>query len=104
MIIRIVRMHFSPLGVEEFLEIFGKHQSAIRSFPGCTHLELLRDKDDADCFTTLSYWDSEKELNDYRKSPLFEEVWGQVKSLFTERSQAFSLEKFVEVDWSNPKL
>ena len=73
-------MHITSSGVEEFLEIFGKHQSSIRRFPGCTHLELLRDVDDPDCFTTLSYWDSAKLLNDYRMSPLFNEVWGQVKS------------------------
>jgi heme oxygenase (mycobilin-producing) len=97
-------MHFTSLGVEEFLQIFGKHQFAIRNFPGCTHLQLLRDVDDPDCFTTLSHWDTEKDLNNYRKSALFEEVWGQVKSLFTERSQAFSLKKFIDVDWSNPKL
>ncbi len=97
MILRIVRMHFTQAGVEEFLDIFHKHKTAIRNFPGCTHLELLRDPDDPDSFTTLSYWDNIQQLNSYRASPLFEEVWGQVKSLFAERSQAFTLEKFVEV-------
>lgn len=97
MIIRIVRMHFTEAGVAEFLEIFSKHKTAIRNFPGCTHLELLRDQEDPTCFTTLSYWDDLTNLNSYRKSPLFEEVWGQVKSLFSERSQAFSLEKYLEV-------
>ncbi len=97
MIIRIVRMHFTEAGVEEFLEIFGKHQTAIRNFPGCTHLELLKDHEDDTCFTTLSHWDTVNNLNSYRKSALFEEVWGQVKSLFAERSHAFSLEKYLEV-------
>ena len=97
MIIRIVRMHFTDSGVEEFLAIFDKHKIAIRNFPGCTHLELLRDQEDTNCFTTLSHWIDTASLNAYRKSQLFEEVWGQVKSLFAERSQAFSLEKFVEV-------
>ena len=97
MIIRIVRMHFTEAGVEEFLSIFDKSKVAIRNFEGCSHLELLRDMDDPNCFTTLSYWDNADHLNAYRKSQLFEEVWGQVKSLFAERSQAFSLEKFIEV-------
>lgn len=92
MIIRIVRMHFMEVGVSEFLEIFEKHKTAIRNFPGCTHLELLRDLEDQNCFTTLSHWEDPIHLNQYRKSPLFAEVWGQVKSLFAERSQAYSLE------------
>lgn len=97
MIIRIVRMHFTEAGVDEFLSIFNKNKVAIRNFEGCTHVELLRDLDDPTCFTTLSYWNTADNLNAYRKSQLFEEVWGQVKSLFAERSQAFSLEKFIEV-------
>ena len=97
MIIRIVRKHFTDAGVEEFLDIFNKSKVAIRNFPGCTHLELLRDLESPNCFTTLSHWNNDASLNAYRKSQLFESVWGQVKSLFAERSQAFSLEKFVEV-------
>lgn len=97
MIIRIVRMHFTQAGVDEFLSIFSEHKQDIRNFPGCSHLELLRDHNDKTCFTTLSYWDKIESLNAYRQSKLFEEVWGQVKSLFAERSQAFSLEKFIEV-------
>ncbi|MFZ6000245.1 MAG: putative quinol monooxygenase [Bacteroidota bacterium] len=97
MIIRIVRMHFTEAGVDEFLEIFNRHKEAIRNFPGCTHLQLLKDKDDAQCYTTLSHWNSPADLENYRKSELFGSVWGRVKTLFAERSQAFSLEKFIEV-------
>ena len=97
-------MHFTEAGVAEFLSIFDKHKNAIRNFPGCLHLELLKDQEDGFCFTTLSHWEDEKNLTAYRKSELFEVVWGQVKSLFSERSQAFSLKKFVEVPLANPKL
>jgi heme-degrading monooxygenase HmoA len=91
-------MHFTEAGVTEFLEIFNKHKHAIRQFPGCTHLELLQDQEDSCCFSTLSYWNGTEYLQAYRQSPLFEEVWGQVKSLFAERSQAFSLQKYLEVE------
>jgi quinol monooxygenase YgiN len=97
MLIRIVRMHFTDAGVEEFLEIFSEHKKKIGTFPGCTHLELLRDHDDQNCFTTLSHWNGPADLEAYRKSELFGDVWGQVKPLFAERSQAFSLEKFIEM-------
>lgn len=97
MLIRIVRMHFTDAGVDEFLSIFSEHRKKIAMFPGCTHLELLRDHDDPNCFATLSYWNGPADLEAYRKSELFDGVWGQVKTLFSERSQAFSLEKFMEV-------
>lgn len=97
MIIRIVRMHFTEAGVDEFLEIFNANKQAIRNFPGCTHLELLKDADEPYTYTTLSYWKDDASLEAYRKSDLFASVWGRVKTLFSERSQAFSLEKFIEL-------
>ena len=98
MIIRIVRMHFTEAGVEEFLQIFDKNKTAIRNFPGCSHLQLLKDVGDSNTYTTLSHWDNEQSLENYRKSELFGQVWGRVKTLFAERSQAFSLEKFIDVE------
>ena len=97
MIIRIVRMHFTDAGVAEFLEIFNANKTAIRNFPGCSHLELLKDVNDPNTYSTLSYWDTEQSLENYRKSELFGSVWGRVKTLFAERSQAFSSEKFIEL-------
>lgn len=97
MLIRIVRMHFTDAGVAEFLEIFNENKLAIRNFPGCTHLELLKDAEDSNCYTTLSYWDKPASLENYRKSELFGSVWGRVKTLFSERTQAFSLEKYIEL-------
>ncbi len=97
MLIRIVRMHFTETGVEEFLEIFNANKVAIRDFEGCTHLQLLRDKDDPTVYTTLSHWESEENLENYRKSELFGKVWGRVKSLFSKRTIAFSLEKYIEL-------
>lgn len=97
MLIRVVRMHFTEPGVEEFLGIFSRNQTSIRNFPGCTHLQLLKDNDDPLCYTTLSHWNTDGDLEKYRKSELFGSVWGQVKTLFAERSQAFSLVKFIDV-------
>ena len=97
MMIRIVRMHFTEAGVEEFLSIFEANKVAIRNFEGCTHLELLKDMEDPFTYTTLSYWDGPQYLEKYRQSELFGKVWGRVKTLFSERTQAFSLEKFIEL-------
>ncbi len=97
MLIRIVRMHFTEAGVEEFLDIFNRNKIAIRNFPGCTHLELLKDAQDETIYTTLSHWNDEASLEAYRKSELFGSVWGRVKTLFAERTQAFSLKRFIEL-------
>jgi heme-degrading monooxygenase HmoA len=90
-------MHFTEAGVEEFLAIFNTHKEAIRNFPGCTHLELLKDFKDGSVYTTLSHWKDEQSLENYRKSELFASVWGRVKMLFSERTQAFSLVRFIEL-------
>ena len=97
MLIRIVRMHFTEAGVEEFLQIFNENKIAIRNCEGCTHLELLQDTADPNTYTTLSHWADEQSLERYRKSELFGSVWGRVKTLFAERTQAFSLRKFIEL-------
>ena len=97
MIIRIVRMHFTEAGVDEFLEIFNANKIPIRHTPGCADLELLKDVPDAYTYTTLTYWKDDKSLEAYRKSELFGSVWGRVKTLFAERSQAFSLKKYIEL-------
>ena len=97
MIIRVVRMHFTEAGVEEFLDIFNANKTAIRNFEGCTHLQLLKDLNDGFVYTTLSHWKDAESLERYRRSELFASVWGRVKTLFAERSQAFSLLQFIEL-------
>jgi quinol monooxygenase YgiN len=97
MIVRIVRMHFQEEGIGKFLEIFQKHKASIRNVPGCTHLELLKDINHPNVYTTLSHWQHNGDLEAYRNSELFKGVWEQVKSLFSDPPQAFSLEKFIKL-------
>jgi len=97
MLIRIVRMHFTTAGADEFLSIFQENMSAIRAVEGCTHLELLKDPDRVCTYTTLSYWDGPQYLERYRQSELFGKVWKSVKVHFAARPEAFSLERFIAV-------
>jgi quinol monooxygenase YgiN len=90
-------MQFTKAGVEEFLEIFHANKMAIRNFNGCTYLALLKDPENDLAYTTLSHWNNAECLEQYRKSELFSSVWGRVKTLFAERTRAFSLEKFIEL-------
>lgn len=90
-------MHFKEENTGQFLEIFQKHKASIRNVPGCTHLELHKDISHPNVYTTLSHWQHDRDLEAYRNSELFQTVWGQVKLLFSDRPQAFSLEKLMEL-------
>ncbi|NNE54651.1 MAG: antibiotic biosynthesis monooxygenase [Flavobacteriales bacterium] len=90
MLIRIVRMTFQPEKVDEFVAVFDTYKSKIRSAPGCTHLQLWNDVHEPNVFCTYSHWESEQDLNNYRHSDTFAEVWPRTKSLFLKPPQAWS--------------
>ena len=83
-------MTFEPDKVQEFLAIFNESKLKIRLFPGCSHLELHRDFNDENIYTTFSMWDSQEAINAYRNSELFQSVWPRTKALFSKSPIAFS--------------
>lgn len=92
MIKRIVKLHFRQEHTEAFLQLFADTKRQIRHFPGCAHLELLRQKDDPSVFFTYSFWENEAALEAYRQSELFEKTWKATKVLFAEKAQAWTVE------------
>jgi len=92
MIKRIVKMTFKPDLTDSFIAIYSRNWEKIRTFPGCHHVELLRDRANPSVFFTYSHWESEIALNNYRNSDLFIAVWGSVKPLFDAKAAAWSLE------------
>jgi len=97
MLIRIVRMSFVPEKVDTFLTLFKERRERIRTFPGCTRLDLLRDANKPNVFYTYSFWLDENYLEQYRHSELFRDTWKHTKQLFNDRPQAFSLDKIPEL-------
>ena len=91
MIIRIVKMEFSPEKVQEFLTLFNTHKELIRNFRGVMRLELLQDTGNPNIFFTYSWWKSSDDLEAYRHSELFKTVWSQTKVLFAAKPEAWSL-------------
>ncbi len=85
-------MEFEEKGIETFLENFDKVKNKIANFPGCCFLELYRDKNDGTIFFTYSRWRNVADLENYRKSELFKQVWGQTKPLFKTKAQAWSVD------------
>lgn len=84
-------MGFKPEHIETFKEIFSDNWEKIKGFEGCRHVELLQDVNDPSVFFTYSLWENEVQLEAYRHSSLFAQVWGKTKILFNDRPQAWTL-------------
>ena len=91
MIIRIVKMEFEEKFIDEFLNLFAGSRDQIRTFAGCSHLQLLQDESNPCVFFTYSHWGSSDDLAAYRDSRLFQTVWANTKRLFRAPPQAWSL-------------
>jgi len=98
MLVRIVKMTFSADKTDEFQVSFHNVKDKIIEFEGCELLELYRDKSDSNVFFTYSYWQSEEDLNRYRNSDFFKEVWSNTKKMFTKKPEAWSVDKIVSLD------
>jgi heme-degrading monooxygenase HmoA len=98
MFIRIVKMRFHEATIAAFLSNFEEVKNHIRNFEGNQFLELYQDKNDPCLFFTYSYWDNEAALEKYRNSTLFNEVWSYTKTLFSDKPEAWSVERLVTLD------
>ncbi len=94
MITRLVKMTFKEAHVEDFRNYFPDIVDRIRNREGCQHVELMHDIKDRRIFFTYSKWDSEENLNAYRNSELFGQVWPKVKKWFDDKPEAWSVEEF----------
>lgn len=90
MVLRVVRMTFVPALTPDFLALFQASEARIRQQPGCRRLELWQDANDPAIFCTFSHWETAADLDAYRRSALFGEVWPATKRLFAEPAYAFS--------------
>ncbi len=95
MLVRIVKMTFKNDKVDTFLTNFNENKEKIRNTNGCNFLELYRDKTNPNIFFTYSYWETGQDLENYRGSDLFKNVWAKTKVLFNEKPEAWSLHKEV---------
>ena len=78
-------MSFAEENIPAFLENFEIIKDKIRNAPGNRLLELYQDKNDKCIFFTYSYWETEEDLENYRKSELFNTVWAFTKKLFNDK-------------------
>ena len=90
-------MSFHPEHIPAFLENFDLHKEKIRNSTGNRLLELYQDKNDDCIFFTYSYWDADEDLENYRNSELFKEVWSFTKALFNAKPEAWSVNQRVSL-------
>ncbi|AWA30778.1 antibiotic biosynthesis monooxygenase [Flavobacterium magnum] len=97
MIVRIVKMSFHEENIPAFRENFELMKEKIRNAPGNRFLELYQDRHNPCIFFTYSYWESDDDLENYRQSELFYDVWAFTKKLFNARPEAWSVDKLVSL-------
>ena len=97
MFIRIVKMSFHNENIPAFLENFELMKEKIRNAPGNRFLELYQDKNNPEVFFTYSFWEEESDLENYRNSELFYDVWQFTKKLFNDKPEAWSVDKLVSL-------
>ena len=91
MITRLVKLTLQPSRKEDFTNLFRDMQGSIKSFPGCSGVELFRDLKQTDIVFTYSTWDSVEALEAYRRSDLFRNTWEKAKAFFSKPAEAWSL-------------
>ena len=97
MFIRIVKMSFHQENISAFLDNFEIMKEKIRNSQGNRFLELYQDKNNPNVFFTYSFWETEQDLENYRQSALFDEVWTFTKKLFNNKPEAWSVDKLVSL-------
>ncbi|RVU91868.1 antibiotic biosynthesis monooxygenase [Flavobacterium columnare] len=97
MLTRIVKLSFHEENIPLFLENFNEIKDLIRNSPGNQLLELYQDQNNPCVFFTYSYWENPEDLENYRNSALFEEVWSFTKKLFNDKPEAWSVNKLVSL-------
>lgn len=89
-LVRIVRLTFNEDTISEFEDLYAEHSPAIALRKGCLGVELVTDVRNPYVRATISRWEDEESLNEYRKSELFGVVWPATSKLFAARPEVWS--------------
>lgn len=91
-------MDFEKENIPAFLANFEEVKEKIRNFPGCAFLELYNDKNNETIYFTYSRWNKEIDLENYRNSDLFREVWSVTKPMFKAKAEAWSVDTVARLE------
>ena len=98
MITRLVKLSIRPESASGFETIFYNTQALIEGFEGCQKTNLFKVAGAESQYFTISYWNSEESLENYRASELFKNVWSTVKPLFSAKAEAWTLNGVIPQD------
>lgn len=88
---RVVKLTLDPACIDAFKQVFSSHQQGIAGMQGCIGLQALQDNKEPHIFFTISQWENEHALDNYRYSAFFKNLWSTVKPMFTAKAMAHSL-------------
>ena len=88
----MVRLTFSPETVDAFDALYTQFEQHIQARPGCRMVWAMKVPGHPCQRATLSFWETQEDLDVYRKSTLFGEVWPATKALFAAPPEAQSYE------------
>lgn len=91
MIYRIVKLHFQTDKVESFLTLFDQVVAKVNNQNGCVEMYMTQDVKNPEIFITHSKWESIDDLNNYRNSELFQNIWPKIKPWFEKKAEAWSM-------------
>lgn len=94
--IRLVKLTLKVEHIQDFITHFDTVKKQINNFPGCKGMKLLRDKKKPQIVFTYSEWEDEQDLENYRTSELFGEVWPTVKQWFDAKAEAWSTDAYFD--------
>jgi quinol monooxygenase YgiN len=95
MITRIVKLHIDENKVADFIAIYESSKSFIQNSSGNISVKLVKDIHQENILFTISEWNCEEYLNNYRNTEFFAKVWSQVKTLLISKTDAWSLEEII---------
>ncbi len=91
MITRIVKLQFREENLRDFLSYFDTISHIVNNFPGCYGMKLYQEKGNPTTVFTYSHWASEQDLENYRLSPEFSEIWPHIKVWFDGKPEAWTV-------------
>jgi quinol monooxygenase YgiN len=91
MLTRVVKLSIQPHMVESFMKIFHENKMTILNAQGLNNLDLFADQNDGTIMFTISHWENEECIQMYRDSEYFRNLWSQLKPLFNNKAEAWTL-------------
>ncbi|MCU0387570.1 MAG: antibiotic biosynthesis monooxygenase [Chitinophagaceae bacterium] len=88
---RVVKLTLASEHIDDFKQIWTGHKAAIAGMEGCISLQAYQDHKEPNIFFTISQWESEHYLDNYRYSEFFKKLWSTVRPMFTAKAMAHSL-------------